>query len=89
MPSMYQVHLRKRLQPDPATLMRVFGLTYCEARLACAIANGIAPEQIAQELGRSSETVRNQLKGVFGKTDTHRQSELAALVLQFAYQEVA
>jgi hypothetical protein len=28
------------------------------------------------------ETARNQLKSVFAKTDTHRQSELVALLLQ-------
>jgi len=28
------------------------------------------------------ETARNHLKSVFAKTDTHRQNELVALVLQ-------
>jgi hypothetical protein len=36
----------------------------------------------ARELKISRETARNQLKSVFAKTDTHRQSELVALILQ-------
>ena len=36
----------------------------------------------ARELKISRETARNQLKSVFAKTDTHRQSELVALLLQ-------
>jgi DNA-binding NarL/FixJ family response regulator len=36
----------------------------------------------AHELKISRETARNQLKSVFAKTDTHRQSELVALFLQ-------
>ncbi|MGI8568738.1 MAG: helix-turn-helix transcriptional regulator, partial [Methylocella sp.] len=36
----------------------------------------------ARELNISRETARNQLKAVFAKTGTHRQSELVALLLQ-------
>ncbi|MGO9234346.1 MAG: helix-turn-helix transcriptional regulator [Methylocella sp.] len=36
----------------------------------------------ARELKISRATARNQLKSVFAKTDTHRQSELVALLLQ-------
>ncbi len=44
------------------------------------VAAGSSPEEIAVELQVSRETVRNQIKAIFGKTGTHRQSELAALV---------
>jgi DNA-binding CsgD family transcriptional regulator len=44
------------------------------------VASGSSPEQIANELQISRETVRNQIKAVFGKTGAHRQSELAALI---------
>ena len=44
------------------------------------VATGLSPEEIAGDLQVSRETVRNQIKAIFGKTGTHRQSELAALV---------
>jgi DNA-binding CsgD family transcriptional regulator len=66
--------------PVPALLARVFGLTPAEARLAATIAQGKAPEQVAEELGIARTTVRNQLRAIFSKTNTHRQSELVALL---------
>jgi DNA-binding CsgD family transcriptional regulator len=68
--------------PPPAILAKTFRLTPCEARLACIIARGASPDIAARELKISRETARNQLKSVFAKTDTHRQSELVALLLQ-------
>jgi DNA-binding CsgD family transcriptional regulator len=71
-------------QPGPpaAILARAFRLTPAEAKLASVIARGASPEIAAEELKISRETARNQLKSVFAKTDTHRQSELVALILQ-------
>jgi DNA-binding CsgD family transcriptional regulator len=66
--------------PNAATLTRAFGLTRAEARLASIIAEGRGPENAAEALGISRGTARNQLKAIFGKTDTHRQSELVALL---------
>jgi DNA-binding CsgD family transcriptional regulator len=51
-----------------------------EAKVASMVAAGSSSEEIASELQVSRETVRNQIKAIFGKTGTHRQSELAALV---------
>lgn len=68
--------------PAPSILAKTFGLTPSEAKLACIIARGAGPEIAAQELKISRETARNQLKSVFAKTGTHRQSELVALLLQ-------
>lgn len=65
---------------SPALLTRAFGLTAAEARLAATIAQGKAPEQVAEELGIARTTVRNQLRAIFSKTNTHRQSELVALL---------
>lgn len=61
-------------------LRQLFGLTLSEARVAAAIAEGIAPEEIAGRLGVSWGTVRSHLRQALAKTGTHRQSELAALV---------
>ncbi len=68
--------------PPAAILAKTFRLTPAEAKLACIIARGASPEIAAAELKISRETARNQLKSVFAKTDTHRQSELVALLLQ-------
>src|SRR5580704_7917901 len=68
--------------PPAAILAKTFRLTPSEAKLACVIARGASPGIAAQELKISRETARNQLKSVFAKTDTHRQSELVALILQ-------
>ncbi len=68
--------------PPAAILARTFCLTPSEAKLACVIARGASPYVAARELNISRETARNQLKAVFAKTGTHRQSELVALLLQ-------
>jgi DNA-binding CsgD family transcriptional regulator len=69
-------------RPGPCAplLTKVFGLTPAEANLASLIAEGTSPEAAAAELGIARDTARNQLKAVFAKTDTHRQSELVALL---------
>jgi DNA-binding CsgD family transcriptional regulator len=60
--------------------MKVFGLTKAEARLEATIANGSSIEDAAKILNVSNDTERHQLKAVFLKTDTHRQSQLVALL---------
>ena len=74
--------LGPRPGPPAAILAKTFHLTPSEAKLACIIARGASPNIAARELKISRETARNQLKSVFAKTDTHRQSELVALLLQ-------
>jgi len=74
--------LGPRPGPPAAILAEAFHLTPSEAKLACIIARGAHPDTAARELKISRETARNQLKSVFAKTDTHRQSELVALLLQ-------
>jgi DNA-binding CsgD family transcriptional regulator len=72
--------LERKTGPTAALLSKAFDLTPAEAKLAAIIAEGMNPERAAEELGISRETARNQLKAVFAKTDTHRQSELVALL---------
>jgi DNA-binding CsgD family transcriptional regulator len=74
--------LGPRLGPPPAILAKAFQFTHSEAKLACIIARGVPPYIAARELKISREAARNQLKSVFAKTNTHRQSELVALLLQ-------
>jgi DNA-binding CsgD family transcriptional regulator len=65
---------------DARLLATVLGLTPAEAKLAAKLASGSGIEGAAASLGLSRETVRTQLKAVFGKTNTRRQAELVALV---------
>jgi DNA-binding CsgD family transcriptional regulator len=66
--------------PGAALLSKAFGLTPAEAKLASIVSEGTSPERAAEQLGISRETARSQLKAVFAKTATHRQSELVALL---------
>jgi DNA-binding CsgD family transcriptional regulator/PAS domain-containing protein len=77
------VDLEARPCPPDEALRTSFGLTAAEARLARHVASGDSIETVAERLGIAYETARNQLKSVFAKTDTHRQSELAILLAQF------
>lgn len=58
-----------------------FELTPAEMRVAVALSRGINAKQAARELGVSHHTVRQHLKAVFDKTDTHRQSALVVLIM--------
>lgn len=72
--------LEPKPRPNISLLIDVFSLTPAEARLAAELANGASIDDAAKVLSICSDTVRHQLKAVFLKTDTHRQSELIALL---------
>lgn len=74
------VRVRPRPRPAPSLLSGIFGLTPAEARLTAVLADGSTLIQAAKALNISWETARTQLKTVFLKTNTHRQSELVALL---------
>lgn len=63
-------------------LAQLYGLTRRESEVAIAIANGKSLSEIAAASARSQRTVRNHLQGVFVKTQTNRQAELAKLILR-------
>jgi len=73
------------LPPDISAnlLIEAFELTSAEAKLGVLIGRGATLHAAAEQLGVTISTVRNQLKGVFLKTTTHRQSELAILLSRF------
>lgn len=58
-----------------------FGLTPAEARLAELVAEGADLATAAARLEITIETARTHLKRIFGKTNTHRQAQLAQLLL--------
>jgi DNA-binding CsgD family transcriptional regulator len=72
--------LRSPLRPDSQQLCAAFGLTAAEAKLAARLASGLGIDAAAVSIGVSRETARSQLKGVFAKTNTRRQAELAGLL---------
>jgi DNA-binding CsgD family transcriptional regulator len=79
------VDLGERAAPHCGLLTRVFGLTAAEAKLASLIGAGESIGHAAECLGISSLTARGQLKAVFGKTSTHRQGELVALLSRLRF----
>lgn len=68
-----------------ATLLReLYGLTATEAAVAIRIARGEGLEAAARALGIARSTARTHLRSAFGKTDTHRQAELAWLLARLS-----
>lgn len=66
--------------PPEEKLRIVFGLTPAEARIALRLGTGDNVGSAAEALGISAGTVRNHLKAIFAKTDTHRQGDLLRLI---------
>jgi len=58
-----------------------FGLTVAETEIVQGITLGLPVRDIAEARGRSTETVRTQLRSILAKTETHSQSELVRVVL--------
>ena len=65
-----------RHHPPAALLASLFGLTTAESELAARLLAGFDLRAIAEETGRSINTIRNLLARVMAKTETNRQSEL-------------
>ncbi len=61
-----------------------FGLTPAECRVFEGIVSGLCTAEIASAGIVSIETVRTQLKSIFAKTGTNRQSALVRLAANFA-----
>jgi DNA-binding CsgD family transcriptional regulator len=72
--------LGAKTEPTQRLLVKAYGLTSAEARLAGRLATGTSLEAAADELGVTVGTARNPLKAIFIKTETHRQGELVALL---------
>jgi DNA-binding CsgD family transcriptional regulator len=66
--------------PAAAIVQALFDLTPAEARVAAAIAQAQALEEVAAGAGLSVNTVKSQLQAVFSKTGVSRQAELVALL---------
>jgi DNA-binding CsgD family transcriptional regulator/PAS domain-containing protein len=62
-------------------LRRIYGLTQGEATVACEVARGEGLQPVADKMSITLSTVRVHLQRAFEKTHTHRQAELARLLL--------
>jgi DNA-binding CsgD family transcriptional regulator len=66
---------------DSNLLATAFDLTPAECRVACHIAEGRTPKEIAGKIGVQHDTVRKQLQSIYQKTSTNRQVDLIRLLL--------
>ncbi len=65
--------------PPAEALRRLYGLTAAEARLMRSLGAGETLEEAAARFAVGRETVRSQLRVLFDKTGTRRQSDLVRL----------
>lgn len=71
----------QRLSPTPEMLRSLYGLTPAESRLVIAMLQDFTLDQIGEKFGVSANTLKVQLRQIFAKTGTCRQSELIGRVL--------
>jgi DNA-binding CsgD family transcriptional regulator len=62
----------------------VYGLTAAETHLVRALIAGKTPEEVSEERSVSLATVKTQLRSVFSKTGTRRQSDLIRALFSIA-----
>lgn len=74
----------KPLHQDVVPLLRLYGLTLAEAKVAGLVGAGRSPRDVAGELELTLNTVRSALKIAFDKLGISRQSELAMIVARLA-----
>lgn len=72
--------LEQQTSVSEGLLRNAFGLTSAEARLAKSLGEGNDLQAASGLLGIASGTARTQLKAVFAKTQTRRQSELISFL---------
>lgn len=65
--------------PDTGLLAAIYGLTPAESRLVGELCSGLAPRDIGERHGVSTETLKSQLKSIFAKTGMRRQVEVVRL----------
>jgi DNA-binding CsgD family transcriptional regulator len=64
--------------------IKQFQLTPAEARLCRMLADGLIINDYCEKWKVASSTARSQLHNIFGKTSTHRQSDLLRLIFLFS-----
>jgi DNA-binding CsgD family transcriptional regulator len=66
--------------PPGGLLAGLFDLSPAEDRLARGLVGGMSVQECAAAFGVSPETIRSQIKSIFAKTGTTRQSDLVQLL---------
>jgi len=79
--ALFLVDPERRLDLPLEALRQLYGLTPAEARLAALVGEGLGLPEVAARLGIARETAKSNLRAVFAKTGTRRQSELVRLLL--------
>jgi len=77
---LYIDRLHSQTHPNAETLRRLFDLTPAEAALAEVLHDGANLTEACQRLGKRHNTLRTQLRALFGKTNTHRQIDLLRVI---------
>ncbi len=67
-------------EPPSVLLRQLFGLTQAEIQVAGLLAQGYAPQEVAQQRECAESTVRSQIKAIFRKMHVRRQQELVRLL---------
>lgn len=78
--ALYLTETGARVELPVGDIAHLFGLTPAEARLAVAMAQGVALDDYAQQQGIAVGTARVQLKSIFSKVGVSRQPELVRLL---------
>ena len=73
---------------DVSYLVEAFSLTSAEIRVVDCIIQGYSPQEISDYDKKSINTVRTQLKSIFGKTNTNNQQSLLRLLINEAMYQV-
>jgi DNA-binding NarL/FixJ family response regulator len=68
-------------RPSPPRAVRDAGLTPAEAAILDLVAEGLDNRAIAERLGKSEKTVRNQLSAIFDKLGVHSRSQAIVMTL--------
>jgi DNA-binding NarL/FixJ family response regulator len=82
--AVFQAELAAFLGQDGPTrprAVREAGLTAAEATLLDLVAEGLDNHAIAERLGKSEKTVRNQLSVIFSKLGVHNRSQAIVIAL--------
>lgn len=62
------------------TLIKLYGFSHAEARLAMLLTQGRTLKQAAEKRGVGIETVRSQMRSLLAKSGVHRQADLVRLI---------
>lgn len=68
---------------DTQLLQAAFKLTPAECKAALTLLEGFSIKEISQKNKISVDTVKKQIQSIYTKTDTHKQSDLVKLLLNF------